>query len=1026
MVDDKSETPCLTRVLSRRELLAGSATAATANLAGCGGLGGGTTINQAELKLDTDRSGVLTLKLSGNADKVANTEDIVSNILVSGDIVDINAVDGKTLRITIRNLLNRELNGDYSQYSHSPIAFDTESSVSLGDDVEIRVLYPEVSIGDSDEMSYQPEYLFTGGSLSEYVTIPQLLENGDDVRYEVDRTPAYEPYEKPGSNTDWQTAYRSIDTTRWVHDYSSKAPVGWSTGNPPFNYVEGDHSPPWNYESDVDNELQIPGTTHLANHDRLLLELEALTRDYLYRQTVALLNNATASWEEIARSMRDFVKNVGSTLKTIASFSPSVLSSLNFVRKLGKIAQSADELLEQSGEKFKDIDRWTASIHTEPGRSFHTFKHLKILSDIEANELSQKVAHLDVAGGEPEAIYGQYQDNLLQQYVVGETIRQGLHEMRYVYRGVAAGDRVPEEHERLAELVFNTLEQTQASLIRSFAHLDSLPTEGAVADEGLSFSVADSGGDTAYTGERYNLTVYAENRGSETIEQDVSLYADGTRVTSSTVSVEGGSRESVDLGFFPQSEGEVQLQVQSIPVGTLSVVKAFETGGPTLQTETVEVGEPAVVRLDAKNIIDEQKEFVFTVSPGDGHDPVTSEGVKIPPGESATSRTALSYREEGTYTIRVKDTVLGEVTVTPCEISEDQSFPMTGYDAGNRGYSSEARGPSATADGRHPVVRWQHQFADDGTAWGVIVGDGKLFTTTESAIVALNPCTGEQLWRTEYQGDWSGTPAYMDGLVYFTARNGSIYAFDSETGDIVSQNGGNEHATSTAAVDGFVYVYNEHENLTRTPETITAYDDELNKEWSASVREGYMAGRPAISGSYIAMGAGKGLGVYDRTDGSNVWEADRTYSNESVAIHNGTVWSVGWDGYRGGPTIAAHDLESGRRVAGTNDSPSLYTVPIIANGSLFAGSEDGVYEFDLSSLTLNKAYKTNDTVDTEFGVTSDRIYVADETGLVSCFDRNSGVREWAYQSDAGEAWQTRAVDDVLYVTTSGRGLIALG
>lgn len=1008
--------------MQRRKFLTATATASTTAIAGCNVLsnGGKPTVENVELDLNTDaRTGVLTLTLSGNAEAVANSEDIASTVLVDGDVQSVEAVDSETLEITIDGFVSIQSYGDSQLYSHSPIAFDPEEWPSLSfKGTNIRVSYPELAASDFGTGGYQPHYLFTDTAFAEYVTIPELLEYGHNQRYTVDRTEEYKPYET-GARSDWHTKFQNpnFELQKFVHQYAGQAPASWSTDNNRFSYLDQEHAAPWEYRTGIEKTRQIPGTRHFANQDRVKLELEALTRDYLYRRLKALLEKETTDRTEVLNEVSGFLKNTTKALKSVYRGSPKM------AYQIPQVASSANKALMTGLAHYNDVFSWTTKLIGGPDVSFHTFDHLTVLSDIEVNELSQQLEYLQ-QNDDLESFYGQYRDNLLQQYAVAKTIEEGIKEMQRLNTDNSP-THIPEEQTEFVEYVLETVQQTVASLTRSFALLDSLPAENSASDQ-LQFSLADIDGKTAYTGEEYTVDVYAENQNLTQLNEDVTLYADGTELVTKSVSVQGGDREVVELGFVPESEGEFQLQVESTRLGTIEVVKAFEVEEPTVTPTTGEVLDDVTVEVTANSLIEREKDFVFRVSPGDGRDPIESEPVAVPPGGSATGQATIAYREAGTYTVSVNGTATVDVTIEPCTFPADQSYPMTGYDAGNRGYNPDAEGPGVANGADAPEVIWSFNFANGEAPWGLQVAEDTLFTATNNAVVAVDPCIGERKWRTDYEDEdgAEGAPAYMDGRIYFTSRNGSVYSLDVETGEIVAQNGGNAHATATAAVDGEVYVYNEHQNLTFDEEQITSYTADLEKRWAVDVIEGYMSGRPALSEDHVAVAAGKSIGVYDRADGSEVWTARRTYSNESVSIHDNAVFSVGWSGYSA-PTVAAHALEDGERIAENDFSQSLETPPQIAENSVFAGGEGGVHEFDLSTLDLTRTYKTTESVSIPFSITADRLYTNNGDNGVSCFNRETGVREWRYDIADGETWTAVATNGMLLVSSDEQGIIAL-
>ncbi|GKY89041.1 PQQ-binding-like beta-propeller repeat protein [Sinisalibacter aestuarii] len=75
----------------------------------------------------------------------------------------------------------------------------------------------------------------------------------------------------------------------------------------------------------------------------------------------------------------------------------------------------------------------------------------------------------------------------------------------------------------------------------------------------------------------------------------------------------------------------------------------------------------------------------------------------------------------------------------------------------------------------------------DGTAsgGGLALGDGKLFaTTTQGELVALDPASGNVLWRQKFEAAVNGAPTVSGGQVFVTTGNSVAYAVNTDTGRI--------------------------------------------------------------------------------------------------------------------------------------------------------------------------------------------------------------------------------------------------
>ncbi|HHS94403.1 MAG TPA: quinoprotein, partial [Rhodobacterales bacterium] len=75
--------------------------------------------------------------------------------------------------------------------------------------------------------------------------------------------------------------------------------------------------------------------------------------------------------------------------------------------------------------------------------------------------------------------------------------------------------------------------------------------------------------------------------------------------------------------------------------------------------------------------------------------------------------------------------------------------------------------------------------AGSGSGGGLALGDGKLFaTTTFGELVALNPTSGEILWRQKLDAAVNGAPTVANGRVFVTTANSVAFAINTDTGRI--------------------------------------------------------------------------------------------------------------------------------------------------------------------------------------------------------------------------------------------------
>lgn len=192
------------------------------------------------------------------------------------------------------------------------------------------------------------------------------------------------------------------------------------------------------------------------------------------------------------------------------------------------------------------------------------------------------------------------------------------------------------------------------------------------------------------------------------------------------------------------------------------------------------------------------------------------------------------------------------------------------------------------------VVRWERDLDVTFDAYRTppAVGDGRLYVLTDGPMYALDPRTGEELWRTEdedFLTDAGELGATSDRVVARTT-DGALAIHDAETGDRVSEISGSRSALDDAGV------------VRRVDGVLAAHRFDGGDGWEFQAEE---LSRPAIAGDrvYVYVGADGGsarehhLVALDRDDGGVVWtcevdEVDRA-RHVDLAVTGDAVYALG-------------------------------------------------------------------------------------------------------------------------------------
>lgn len=186
----------------------------------------------------------------------------------------------------------------------------------------------------------------------------------------------------------------------------------------------------------------------------------------------------------------------------------------------------------------------------------------------------------------------------------------------------------------------------------------------------------------------------------------------------------------------------------------------------------------------------------------------------------------------------------------------------------------------------------------EGQGGGLAFAEGKLFVTSGFGVmVALDPATGNEIWKQRLGGTASGAPTVRDGVVYVVAGDQVAWAIEADTGRMRWQIEGNGDVNNVAGGAGAPAVDDKYVVFSYGNSTIqAAFRKGGFRIWNADVlgrRNGValttvdgITGVPSIVGDtvYAANHSGRmvALSLYD---GARMWTA------QQGAL--GPVWAAG-------------------------------------------------------------------------------------------------------------------------------------
>ncbi len=175
----------------------------------------------------------------------------------------------------------------------------------------------------------------------------------------------------------------------------------------------------------------------------------------------------------------------------------------------------------------------------------------------------------------------------------------------------------------------------------------------------------------------------------------------------------------------------------------------------------------------------------------------------------------------------------------------------------------------------------------EGAFGGGLASDGiNLYATTAfGEVVALEPGSGRQIWRRQFDLPIRAAPTVADGRIFFTQINNEVHALSTTDGsEIWRYQGSGEQAsiiasTSPAVADGFVVVpLTTGDILTfRSSDGLFTWTENLSggTAFSSLATLNDVAGRPVIaSGTVLAIAHSGRMAAFKLDSGQQVWSQE--------------------------------------------------------------------------------------------------------------------------------------------------------
>lgn len=295
-------------------------------------------------------------------------------------------------------------------------------------------------------------------------------------------------------------------------------------------------------------------------------------------------------------------------------------------------------------------------------------------------------------------------------------------------------------------------------------------------------------------------------------------------------------------------------------------------------------------------------------------------------------------------------------------------------------YAAQNNPPEPIANGDFPTVPVWVFSADSEVLASPLYADNRLYIRSESSIYALDPQTGEQLWRADSPGDTplSVAPVSAGGRLYVPEALSQMAAFDSSTGELIWRSADIDFRYGSPKTNGIELIDIDQACLyvVRNNLQLTCHAPDNGVEiWSVPIPERIATFLTTDQG-IVYLAADHSVRGYDQENGEEVFRRDYPEFVGPILADNGDIFIA-----RQGLEVLGMTIESGKilwRVQIAQLDPEfidfVYFLTVI-DGRVYASGEQlqAIERRDGKALWESEIY---DDLETPV-LLNDRIYVRD-------------------------------------------------
>jgi outer membrane protein assembly factor BamB len=314
------------------------------------------------------------------------------------------------------------------------------------------------------------------------------------------------------------------------------------------------------------------------------------------------------------------------------------------------------------------------------------------------------------------------------------------------------------------------------------------------------------------------------------------------------------------------------------------------------------------------------------------------------------------------------------------------------------------------------TLKWK--FPTGGMSSSPTVVDGIIYASSyDKTLYAIDALSGEEKWKFSTEKGFVSSPSVSGGVLYVGNNDNRLYAIDAATGQKRWEfTTGDDIRSSPAVVNDVVYVGSYDNNL-------YAIDALTGQEKWRFTTAGHVFSSPAVVDGVVFVGSWhNSTYAIDAVTGKEKWRIVTGHDvTSSPAVSDGMVYIGCWDGY-----LYAIDAATGKEKWKFPATNGIHSSPTIGNGIVYVGSQDNnLYAIDAATGQETWKFITGGTVWSSPVCVDGVIYVGSKDQNLYAIDASSGSLKWKFATGGDVSSSPVVVNGVAYVGSADGYLYAI-